>query len=210
MTQRPVDGFHPLAALAAIAFPGAGHLVLGQTWRALGAAAGVLGLFFGGLLIGGIDVVDSREDPVWFYGEALVGPIAWGVNYAHQHHFKAMGPQDISGNPAQFAKRPQILRSGYPGEVRFKNDQGVWSWRPATQAEIAAGEGPPNQKSVARVNEIGTLYATLAGMLNLIIILDALVPTKFREDEGPSTGEEAGLGVAAVAIAAGAAGGTPS
>src|SRR5207244_3626162 len=75
------DGFEPAAGVLACVFPGLGHWVLGERWRAMAIAAGVLGLFFGGMLIGGIDVVDSREDTIWFVGEALVGPVAFGVDY---------------------------------------------------------------------------------------------------------------------------------
>lgn len=174
MTDTTPDRIHPLAALAALAFPGLGHLVLGQPVRAVAAAVGVLGLFFGGMFIGGIDVVDSHEDRIWFYGEALVGPVAFGVDYVHQHKFKAYG-RDLRPDSSA-AGAPVILRSGYPDEHRvYDQTKSRWTWQPAP-----AGEGPPNVKSVAKVNEIGTLYCTLAGMMNLIIVLDALMPTRGR------------------------------
>lgn len=181
MPDPTPDRVHPLAALAALAFPGAGHLVLGEPRRAMAACAGVLGLFFGGIFIGGIDVVDSREDAIWFYGQALVGPVAFGVDYLHQHHFKAEGP-DLRPDPTVASNRP-ILRSGYPGEHRvYDQAQQKWVWQPAPD-----GRGPPNQKSIAKVNEIGTLYGTLAGMMNLIIVLDALLPTRRRRPAAGGT-----------------------
>lgn len=127
-----------MAGILAFVFPGAGHVVLGERKRGVLVACGVLGLFFGGLFIGGIDVVDSREDPLWFAGQALVGPVALGVNHVHQTSFKMNDPQR------------KVLRSRNPDE------------------------SPRNVKSLGRMNEIGTLYATLAGMMNLIAILDAL------------------------------------
>ncbi|MEQ8770295.1 MAG: hypothetical protein RIB60_07280 [Phycisphaerales bacterium] len=155
---------HPAAALAAAVLPGAGYLVLGHPARALGAFAGIMVLFAGGLFIGGIDAVDSKEDKIWFYGQALVGPIAFGVDYAHQNVFKAIDPDT------------NTLRTGYPNETQARDDTGRRVWRELTDEEIAQGMGPPNTKGVGRMNEIGQLSCTLAGMMNLIVFLDALFP----------------------------------
>ena len=55
--QRPSSGqgrerFDPVGAVLACLFPGLGHYYLGEKGRALCIAAGVLSLFFGGMLIG--------------------------------------------------------------------------------------------------------------------------------------------------------------
>ncbi|MBX3409622.1 MAG: hypothetical protein KF859_07020 [Phycisphaeraceae bacterium] len=147
--------FRPLHLLAAIAFPGAGHALAGDIRRAALICGGVLGLFFGGIFIGGIDVIDRREDPVWFYGQALVGPVAFAVDTLHQKRFKVIDPQTGAS------------RSAYPTEGRD----------PATGRAVQGGT-PPNQKSIGKVNELGTLYATLAGMLNLIVVIDAGFPSR--------------------------------
>jgi hypothetical protein len=163
------EEFVPLAGLLAIVLPGLGHWFLGERARAVAIAAGVLGMFFGGILIGGIDVIDSREDTIWFVGEALVGPLAFGVDYAHQHHFKVFDEQP--GPNGQMVRGP--LRSARPDETRAPGGKAV----PA-----AAGQGPPNIKSLGRMNELGTLFATLAGMLNLIAILDAAFHSRRETD----------------------------
>ena len=85
----------------------------GERLRGVLIAVGVLGLFFGGMLIGGIDVIDSREDRVWFFGQALVGPTAFAVDWAHQTQFKVIDP-----NTRQ-------LRTAYPGEGRDANGMAV-------------------------------------------------------------------------------------
>ncbi len=154
MTTSNDVGFHPVALLAACAFPGAGHLVRGERARAGAVMAGVLGLFFGGMLVGGIDVIDSREDRPWFYAQALVGPLAFGVDYYHQHSLKVIDPT---------TKR---LRSAYPNEGRD----------PKTGMAVTPGV-PPKSMSIGRVNELGMLAAGLAGMLNLIVIIDAGFPS---------------------------------
>ncbi|MFG0306404.1 MAG: DUF6677 family protein [Phycisphaerales bacterium JB040] len=176
------------AGVGAALLPGLGHVLRGETRRGILAGASILFLFFAGILIGGVDVVDSREDRVWFIGQALVGPVAFGVDYLHQEHLKAYGPE----TSLEDGRSPAIVsRSGRPDETR------VWSeanqrheWRRLTAQELGAGMGPPNTKSVAKVNEIGTLYATLAGMVNLILILDALIVTPRRKRETARTHSE--------------------
>lgn len=153
----------PAAAIAALVFPGAGHILRRRTTRGLYAAVGVLGLFFFGLLIGGIDAIDSKEDKWWFIGQAFVGPVTFAVDYAHQNHFKGYDPATKS------------YRTGYPNEHRV-NQYDRWEWVELTQAEIDAGMGPPNIKGLGRLNEIAMLSIVLAGMLNFIIFLDALMP----------------------------------
>lgn len=160
MQSQPQESFNPVAGLLAIAFPGAGHLYLGETWRGIYACLGVLMLFFGGILIGGIDVIDSKEDKIWFFGQACVGPLPFAVDWYHQNKIKVHAT-DENGRA--------ILRSAYPWEGRD----------PSTGAVIPRGT-PPNTKSVTKMNELGTLSAALAGMLNVIIIIDAAFPTRRR------------------------------
>ncbi|MBC7771658.1 MAG: hypothetical protein H7210_04110 [Pyrinomonadaceae bacterium] len=167
--------FQPIAAILAIIFPGAGHAYLGETRRAILIACGVLGLFFGGVLIGGIDVVDKKEDFVWFVGEALVGPIAFGTDYYHQHHLKVrvqVRNQLRSANPYEIrdpkTAYPIVVRNPETGAPVDFVDPRTNQVRTSTDADR-----PPNSKSVGRVNELGTLFAAIAGMLNLICIIDA-------------------------------------
>lgn len=162
--QQDTTPMDPLAGILAIILPGAGHWYQGQLKRAMLVAGGVLGLFFGGLLIGGIDVVDSRQDRLWFMGQVLVGPVALATDYVHQNHFKALDP--VTGQP----------RSPKPGEVKDPST-GQWVVGPA-------GSRPPMSKSLAKMNEIGILYCTIAGMLNLIVVIDAAFPSAGRIRRG--------------------------
>ncbi len=193
-TPGPSGGFNLLAGVAAAVFPGAGHWVLGERKRAGLVATGVLGLFFGGILIGGIDVIDSREDRVWFFGQALVGPIAFGVDRVHQGMFKGVpGSQVFEGSPAGPWRTTEqglemgraLTRSAHPNEIRevvpVTVETRTGSTRvvevPVLRARKAeAAGGPPSIKSLSKVNELGTLFATIAGMLNVIVIVDAALP----------------------------------
>ena len=175
----------PVAGLLAILLPGLGHWYLGYRRRGRLVATGVLAMFVSGLFIGGIDAVDRREDLPWFLGQALVGPIAFGVDWVHQNRFKVRVP----------ASGP---RSAYPDETRDPQTGAaiVTQIDPATGLSTARLSGttplngtiltpadPPNVKSLSRMNELGTLFCTIAGMMNLICIIDAAFSRRREEGE---------------------------
>jgi hypothetical protein len=142
-TPRTRTDFDPVAGVAAVLVPGAGHFLRGERLRAAHIAAGVLGLFVVGLLIGGIGVVDRRDNYFWFIPQGIVGPAAFGVDYLHQNHFKVR--DDLHGG------RPRAL---------------------------GPGEKPRYRRSLGKSNELGTLFCAIAGMVNLIVIIDAAFPTR--------------------------------
>ena len=119
--------FSPGAFLLAWLWPGLGHISLGERKRGLLIMTGVLFLFMGGLFIGGVDVVDRRSDRLWFYAQAVCGPVAFGADWVNQNYVKKLPDQDRN-----------------------------------------------RLRSLGKVNEIGTLFCALAGLMNLIVILDAL------------------------------------
>jgi len=199
--HKPAPPPHQLdlpAGILAVLLPGLGHLARGEVRRGLLAGGSVLVMFFGGLLIGGIDVVDRQEDRWWFLGQAFVGPVAFGVNHVHQSQFKAHGIQPLpepgpDGGRVYETDELKLrgihrLRSVFPRETREMVDviittpagEKTGTRRLPVAVPAAEGEGPPNRKSLAKVNEIGTLYALCAGMLNIIVILDALFPNVDR------------------------------
>ena len=137
--------WHPGGAVAAWLLPGLGHIIVGQTRRGMILMVTLLGLYLAGLFIGGIDVIDSRDDRLWFVGQCLMGPITPLIDRYHQHARASADPPDVAVN---------------------------------------------------RVNELGTLYCTLAGLLNLPAIMDVAVRTGTTEPAGkpagarPSTGSD--------------------
>lgn len=158
MTGRHRDeSFQPVAFLLACAMPGLGHAYLGDLKRAALILTSIMGLFLGGILIGGIDVIDRTEDKWWFILQAGVGPTAFAANALHQNLFKI----EVQG------PRGPLRQSGHPDPANNPNNQPT----PAT-------------KSLGRVNEVGSLYTAMAGMLNLIVIIDAAwraAPTRRRQ-----------------------------
>jgi hypothetical protein len=136
--------------VAGWALPGLGHILAGQRKRGAILMITILGLFIAGLLIGGIDVIDNREDRWWFYAQALAGPITLVVDGVHQ---------SLKPDAAQAVPIDQL----------------------------------PYARSIGRVNELGMLYCALAGLLNLLAIInvayrvDPHAPTQ-ADDAGPGGG----------------------
>lgn len=142
--------FDPVALLAAAAFPGGGHMIGGERKRGAYIATGVLGLFFGGMLVGGISVIDRYDNSSgglnwWFVAHALVGPPAFAVDYIHQKHYKS--GTTIAGTPAV---------------------------PPPSAAKYS--------RSLGKAADLGSLFAAVGGMVNLIAIIDAGFPTRRRKD----------------------------
>ncbi|MFI4872336.1 MAG: DUF6677 family protein [Phycisphaerales bacterium JB061] len=74
-----------MAGVMALVFPGLGHIVLGLPRRGRLVMLGVLGLFVTGILIGGLDAIDSHQDRWWFYAQVLAGPVAFITDAVHIH-----------------------------------------------------------------------------------------------------------------------------
>ncbi len=132
-----------------------GHISLGQRRRGLLVMFGVLFLFLGGVLIGGVDAVDHRRnDRLWFLAQALCGPLALVADYANQTLVKPM--------PADCVDRYE-----------------------RQDPEVITRLG---RKGLGHVNEMGTLYSALAGLMNLVAILDALHPAHRRSEQRSRNG----------------------
>jgi len=128
------------AAIAAWVLPGLGHMLSGDLKRGIILAIAIGTLWAGGLLIGGISVIESRSPQdqfrPWFLGQALVAP-SLIVEYNHDRYRAA-----TEGQPP----------------------------KPAPEGEPLALYEP----AYGRPHEVGTLFTALAGLLNLLTILDVL------------------------------------
>ncbi|MCK4873583.1 MAG: hypothetical protein KAS72_12750 [Phycisphaerales bacterium] len=134
--QQQID---PLAAALAWVVPGLGHMFIGDIRRGVLLLVAIHLMMLTGLLIGGIDVVDRKDDRWWYLGQMLAGPIPVLVDRYHQ-------------------SQKVVIRNG----------------RTTKLAPPPPGEDVPFEPSLARVNELGTLFVTLAGMLNLMCIIDVV------------------------------------
>ena len=120
--HEPIPRFDPLCFVLGWLLPGMGHVRIGQRRRGTMVMVGVLLLFFLGILVGGVDVVDRKDDWLWFLPQVLVGPLAMFADYLNQTAVKTR-------------------QLGKPG--------------------------------LAAVNEYGTLFVALAGLMNLATMIDA-------------------------------------
>jgi hypothetical protein len=64
--------------------PGLGHVSLGQKRRGFLIMGGILFLVLCGILVGGIDAVDHKNDGLWFIAQVWCGPIVVGVDLLNQ------------------------------------------------------------------------------------------------------------------------------
>ncbi len=135
------------AAVLGWVLPGLGQIVIGEKRRGIMALIGILGLFITGVFIGGIDCVDKDEDRLWFAGQVVAGPIAIGTAYANDFFLKSGRATELLPTPPSMA---EMMRGVTPKPI-------------------------PAAKGLAHANEFGTLLCFLAGLLNLVVIMDALV-----------------------------------
>ena len=127
-THRPPIGhIRPDAALLGWLVPGFGHWLIGDTARGIVLAVTIVSLWVSGLLIGGLGVIDSQENPWWYGAQAMTAP-SIAVEYV--------------------CRRRDI------------------------------------QPSHGRVHEQGVLYTALAGLLNLLAVVDVLYRSPERAERG--------------------------
>ena len=129
------------AALAAWAFPGLGHVLLGQTHRGVALGVVVTGVAVLGLLVGGITVVDARDQRLAFLGQAMIAPMI----------------------------AAEAVRNSYDAR------------EPMPQPD----NDPLYEPSFGRPRQVGVLYTAMAGMLNALVILDALHGGKHPKAAAP-------------------------
>jgi hypothetical protein len=109
------------------------------------AMVAILGMFAGGLLIGGLDAVDSVEDGPWYIAQSGNGPIAFAADLANQ----------------------QLLKKGKVGELLPAPSPTDPSGRPASGQHYVS-----TFKGIGAANEFGTLFIALGGMMNFILVMD--------------------------------------
>ncbi len=142
-----------LAVVTAWVLPGLGHVVLGERARGVVIMITLASLYTAGLLIGGIDVIDSREDKWWYRGQVLAGPATLTLDLLSQR-LKTRTQSRLEDRAFPAAQPPDFDRLPYV-------------------------------RSVGRVNELGTLYCALAGMLNLLVIVDLVFRLDHRRAHAP-------------------------
>ena len=149
--SKPADEGPSAIGYAAVGLawlvPGAGHLAIGQRGRGLLFLI-TLHLLFGlGLLLGGVHAMNPPEQPIWSYTQLLAGWPTLAANSLARHQAAIEGPA---------MRELQTRGERMDPERRQELWQEVGSYSP-------------------KVQDVGTVYCGLAGMLNLLLIFDVLV-----------------------------------
>jgi hypothetical protein len=169
----------PLVAIAGWVVPGLGYWLIGQRGRAVTVFVAILALFFVGVLVAGIRVIDVpgySED-----GEqVLVAVKADGSGQAVEYRSSAPGARWVATDPqarwvltahpvAELLNKPWYIGQVLAGPVTLvASKYSIDLSRPTGEAGL-----PAASKAHVRIAEIGTLYTAVAGMLNLLVMIDA-------------------------------------
>jgi hypothetical protein len=159
MSSEPRLPPHPLivAALGWVV-PGAGYLLIRESWRGIAGGIAVVVLFVLGLLIGGVRVVDV---PGY---DATGSRDMVSVNRLPRWTLQASPLNAVIQKPwyiPQFMAGPITLAAS--------------AWSVSVADEV--------QKSRAKIGDVGTLYTAVAGMLNLILLIDAAHRSSLKRTE---------------------------
>ena len=171
MAQPSHDVSPPLAAIATWVVPGAGYWLLGQRARAMTVGVTVVVLFVLGLLIGG---VRALEVPGWDDDGSKIRLNAKGEKVLTEYGPSySRGTWVMASRPlTELRAKPWYIAQVLAGPVALASS--AWSIWASTAPDSPEGDAqPPGATSHARVNEIGVLYMAVAGMLNLLAMIDA-------------------------------------
>ncbi len=164
-TNSPTSRWHIIAALAAWLLPGLGHILVGQRRRGYILGSSILGLWLAGLVMGGISCIEiyshieirtqqqrsTDRFRAWFLGQMLLAPslaVAW-------YHTQ--------------------LRNRVPANLGTQRQkQNYFAMVDYSRVPLPDDTPPYFEPSYGRVNEQAVLYTALAGMLNLLAIIDVL------------------------------------
>lgn len=83
-TTQPEQPIQVGPAVLGWIVPGMGHIAIGHRRRGLLILIGVVFLVLCGVLVGGIDAVDHKNDGLWFIAQVWCGPIVVGVDLMNQ------------------------------------------------------------------------------------------------------------------------------
>jgi hypothetical protein len=183
-----------LVAIAALLLPGLGYWIMGQRSRGLAVGISILSLFVLGVLIGGIRIVDPPGYGEYGYHIMLVDHLenssrqqvivttrldpTSAENEANPLLQRNFGNASVKGwalldQPInELANKPWYVGQILVGPVALAMSAAAVSEAHPVDpsANTIVSREPPSH---SRSWEIGTLYTAVAGMLNLLAIIDS-------------------------------------
>jgi hypothetical protein len=150
----------PLVALAGWLVPGSGYWLIGQRARAVIICAAIVMLYVMGLLIGGVRVIEVPGYDTQTGRQIRVGHR--GRVYPNDREYAQARWVLLARPLPEIANKPWFAAQVLAGPISLAS---------------AAASNHYARLSVPRVHapldNIGTLYAAVAGMLNLFVIIDS-------------------------------------
>jgi hypothetical protein len=206
-----------LVAVVAWLIPGGGYFLLGERKRAFTVGTSIILLFLMGILIGGIRIMDPPGWGEYGYMDQLI--LRPGRSATEGFLTKVEPSSDEQANDPREGQHDEIVGSALLGQPFAEISDKPWYvcqilCGPATLAFSAASvelarpvkdSRPPEQQypsSHSRSWEIGALYTAVAGMLNLLVIIDATYLASRGEEEPAREEAAAASGAAARVIPA--------
>lgn len=176
-----------LVGIAAWLVPGAGYYLMGQISRAATIGISIIILFVLGILVGGIRVMDPPGWGQYGYRVQLVqrrtmvrrvDPLTEAEERDPRQVAidQTLGPALLAGPIGELSEKPWFLGQILCGPLTLISSAiSVHEAHPAINPETGrprrGQEGVPTSHS--RSWEIGALYTAVAGMLNLLAIIDS-------------------------------------
>jgi TM2 domain-containing membrane protein YozV len=166
-----------LVAIAGWVLPGGGYFLIGEVGRGLIIFIAILALFIAGILLAGIRVIDVPGYDRLGNQEKIDPQGARVESYTRNaRYFRAYDelPWSLTGRGffGEVVNKPWYVCQILNGPVCLI----------ASKASLsAARQGVPSSHS--RIYEIGTLYTAIAGLLNLLAVIDAAHRAATPEDD---------------------------
>jgi hypothetical protein len=180
-----------LVALAGWIIPGSGYLLLHQWARGLTIGITILALFFFGLLIGGVRCLDvpgydahGKKEFIWLEVSSDRTVARQGTSVPEPEDRERFTVEDVkwalTARPIdEIRAKPWSIAQIMFGPLDLLCDW--WSIKVSpTDVASAASAGV---RSHSRVNELGVLYTAVAGMLNLLAMIDSSHRAARSEEE---------------------------
>jgi hypothetical protein len=168
----------PLVALAGWVVPGSGYLLLGQRGRGLSIGITIVVLFLMGVLIAGVRVIEvPGYDPAT--GQRQLYPVVnpqTGRIVDREWSLLVSPLSEVRDKPwsvPQVLTGPIAIISGAWSVWAAGEDPKTVKTDPADNSPIPGSGTAYGAITHARINEIGSLYLSVAGLLNLMAIIDS-------------------------------------
>jgi hypothetical protein len=155
--------FLAVVGLAAWAIPGGGYFLLGQIRRALVVSVTILLTFGAGLYIGSIGVIDSVGAKPWYIAQVMNTPAVLLLgNHVAQIRNARRTVEDARQEAINARQEAEHVQQR--AEDALKRAEDVL--KKAEDVEFYSVFG--------RANEMGQIYTSIAGLLNLLCIVNAV------------------------------------